>query len=234
MDLSVLSPFLSIIMNLLLRRMQESTKVSKNVRYCKLFIHFSSLFCFVHGATAWYQVMEASTPGLVGMLVLNIFVPNRAAIAASDPYEAKHYILGMSRLLLETPVAQNPEQFSSLLKTIMSLMEVDVAIRTVVTGIENDGEDDGKDEEAVDTKEFDSVYSKLAFATVSPLDAASVVAAKQGGVVISDAPAHFIKSLGAFCQARPGQYVAAIQAALDAKDMNVLQCLCAVNQIALQ
>jgi hypothetical protein len=229
-----LTPFLSIIMNLLLRRMQESTKTTKTVRYCKLFIHFCCLFSFVHGAQAWYQLTEASTAGLVNMLVMNIFVPNRASIAASDPYEARHFILGMTKMLLETPIAQNPELFGSLLKTIMSLMEIEAASGTVVTGIDDDDDDDGKDDEVVDNREFDSVFSKLAFANVAPLDAAPVVAAKQGIAPASDAPSHFIKSLAIFCQAHPGQYVATMQSALEAKDMTVLQTLCTSNSVALQ
>lgn len=232
-DLSVLTPYLPMIVDLLLRRMLEHTKVSKTARYCKLFIHFCALFSYVHGSQVWYQLMEASTPGLVGNLIISIFVPNRAQCAASDPYEAKHFILGFTKILLETPVAQNPEQFGSLFKTVMSMMELEVATGTVVTGIENE-EDDGHDDEAFDNREFDAVFSKLAFASVPSLDATSVVAIKLSTPQVQDGPSFFIKALSAFCQTRPGQYISIIQGSVEAKDMTVLQTLCTANGVTLQ
>ena len=70
-------------------------------------------------------------------------------------------IIGGTRILCETADCQNPQTFGSLIKSIVVLLDDSVA----------DAHEDleGLNEEA-DSREFDSAYSKLAYAGVTDID----------------------------------------------------------------
>ena len=119
--------------------------------------------------------------------------------------------VGAARLLCETPLGQDPEAFAALLRSAVALLQGDRA-----SGSGGGGHDELEsflDEEA-DAREFDSTYSKLAFALVEDVDATKD---------IPSAPAYFAVALAGLSRSRPGQYLSLVQASLDAAEAQALQ-----------
>ncbi len=211
---AAIQPFLPTIFQLLLHRMQESMKDTKTPRYCKLFLHSICLFSSVHGAQLLHDSLEALTQGLVGMIISNVWSVNRANCAGNDKLEVKQMIIGGCKLLTESSVTQKPEVWGSLFKSILSLVDAGAEKTTQAAG---EGEDD---EEG---KDFDSTYSKLAYASVVTVDP---------NEAITCAPAsHFAVSLSKFTAAHPGQYVPIIQSVLDQREAAALQALLHQNGV---
>lgn len=156
--------------------MQESVKESKTTKYCRMFLHSLCVFCSVHGCNVITETFESITPGLLSMIVLNIWVPNRVACLSSGDEEVKQMIVGITRLLVENVpvVVQKPEVWCSLLQTVWVLLD-QTSSSSSSTSNDNlfqGGDDD--DEAAVvgggGGVEFDSAYSKLAYATIPSID----------------------------------------------------------------
>lgn len=117
--------------------------------------------------------------------------------------------VGATRLLCESPLGQDPEAFAALLKSAVALLQGG-------GGAGRGGHEELEnflDEEA-DAREFDSTYSKLAFALVEDVDATKD---------IPSAPAYLAAALAGLSRARPGQYRPLLQVSLDAAEAQVLQ-----------
>jgi hypothetical protein len=203
--------------------MQESAKESKTNKYSRLFIHCLCEFCVIFPAQTLFDQLESITNGLISMVVLNVWSQNRVSCAAMDVLDVKHMIIGGTRLLLETPIALKPDVFASLLKSVLFL----------VGGFEDDksGARSGRGEDLLlleeseeDGREFDSTYSRLAFAFVPTVDPAAAV---------PSASSFFVTSLAGFCSAHAGQYFAAIQNALDEREASLLQDLLMKSNLRL-
>jgi len=140
--------------------------------------------------------------------------------------EVKQMTVGAARLLCETPLGQDPEAFAALLRSAVALLQGDRA-----SGSGGGGGGGGHDElesfldEEADAREFDSTYSKLAFALVEDVDATKD---------IPSAPAYFAVALAGLSRSRPGQYLSLVQASLDAAEAQALQEVLAKAGVAIE
>ena len=182
-------------------------KENKTARYCRMFIHTFSLFAAVYSGEAAHQALSELEPGLPNMVISQIWSINRDSCATADPLEVKEMVIGGVRILCETKVSQDSTVFGSLLKSLVVLLDDSVG------GTHEDTE--GLDEEA-NNREFDSAYSKLAYATVTDVDPT---------VDIPSGPAYFAQTLSAFSRTRPGFVGQIVRTALDEKEVLVLQSL---------
>lgn len=161
----------------------------------------------MYGGVALFDALSALEEGLLVMVVTQIWSHNRASCASADPLEVKEMIIGGTRILCETTVAQNPEAFGSLLKSIIALVD------DSTTGSHEDIE--GFDEEG-DPREFDSAYSKLAYAVVVDVNPTEE---------IPSGPQYFATTLCALSRSRPRSYGPLVQSTLDDKEGIFLQSL---------
>jgi exportin-2 (importin alpha re-exporter) len=185
---STLAPFLPTIFNLLLTRMQESVKESKKSRYCRLFLHSLCVFSAVYGPQALCDTLEGITSGLVGMLVMNIWSCNIDTLSNADDVEVKQTIVGATRLLVEAPLLQQkPDIWGSLLRSLWPMMGKTPSSKLSGDDFLLD------DEEGGGGQEFDSAYSKLAYASIPAVDPCAEVE-------LTAAPAFFATRLAAFLQ----------------------------------
>eukprot|EP01038_Epipyxis_sp_PR26KG_P004977 gene4977-6960_t len=217
---AVISPFVQTIFNLLLMRMQEAVKDSKTVRYCKYFVNSICVFAAQNGGQIVRDTLETITPGLVSMIVLNIWSVNRSQLASSDSAEVKQMIVGATRLLIESNSLSN-EVWISLLQSILSLIEAEGnnskgSIAHILDEVIDLDEDENRD--------FDNAYSKLAHAGITYADPTSNI--PSGG-------AYFATSLSSFCAARPGQYISLIQANLAPNEKEILQTILQSNGVGI-
>lgn len=207
--LEAMQPFLPTIFGLLLHRMQDSAKESKTTRYSRSFLHSMCVFSAVYSAQSLWDTLEGVSKGLISMIVLKIWEPNRDGCAALAPLEVKHMVVGGTKLLLECPVCQSPDVFAYLLKSIVTLLDTSKTGKGMSAAAEDfllEGDE---------SKEFDSAYSKLVYASVPSVDP-----------IEQQAPsthAFFAHKLSAFCAAHAGQYLSVIQNGLDSREAELLQ-----------
>lgn len=220
--IETLLPYLGTILNLLLMRLQESVKESKVTRYSKLFLHSLCVFCIAFPPQTLVDQLENITNGLITMIVLNVLAPNRENCCSADKMDVRQLLIGGTRLLLQSAVTTKPEVWSSLLKTVVVL--ADVAQTGGGSTLLSEGFLPMDDDEVEGGRDFDSTYSKLAYASVPADDPSVSIVSPQG---------FFATSLSQFCAAHPGQYVPVIQAALDSKEAVVLQKLLVENNVGL-
>lgn len=215
-QLSTLSSYMTTIWSLLLHRMQEQMKETKTPRYCRLFLHSFSLFAAVYGGVALHDALSLLEKGLVSMVILQIWTPNRASCATADPQDIKEMIIGATRILCETAVNQDPVAFGSLLKSVLMLL--DDSAGAVHEDVEC------FDEEA-DSREFDSAYSKLAYAGVTDVNPTQA---------ILSGPVYFATALSTFSRTRPGTVGPLMRSSLDDKEVAVLQALLSKNGLNIE
>ena len=193
-----LAPYAPTIWQLLMTKLQDQ----KNSGYPKLFFHAMAIFALHYGATATFDLLEKVSMGVVKNLILQVWAPLSASIASGDDQELKETLLGGTKLLCETPIAQDPEVFGHLLKALVQL-----ANARAVHHVEVDFGDD------VEERGFDTAYSKLAFCQLPEIEHDK--AAQQAGL-------HFVNSLSSLCQRHPGRYVSIISSSLDTNEANFL------------
>jgi exportin-2 (importin alpha re-exporter) len=170
--LATLKPYMGTIFNLFLARMQEQMKSSQTPRYCRSFIHTMCFFVIVHGGVSLYETLEGFSQGLTQMLVTQVIAANAAQCAGMDKSSLARLVAGGSILLTETPVADNPLAWVSLLGSVLLWVSSHLALAGISAGgaaaqareallVESEMED----EEAA-AKDFDSTYSKLAYVQI--------------------------------------------------------------------
>ena len=202
-----LAAYMTTIWSLLLHRMQEQMKDGKTPRYCRSFLHSFSLFAALYSGDALVKALSALEEGLVNMVIIQIWTHNRDSCATADPLDIKEMVIGGTRILCETSVSTDPTVFGSLLKSLIVLLDDSVG------GVHEDTE--GLDDEA-DSREFDSAYSKLAYAGVTDVDPTEE---------IPSGPIYFAQALSALSRTRPGTVGQVVRTALDVKEQGVLQAL---------
>lgn len=205
--LSTLSAYMTTIWSLLLHRMQEMMKETKTPRYCRQFIHSFCLFAALFGGAALNDALNLLSKDLVNMVVLQIWTFNRSSCSTADPQDVKEMIVGGTRILCETSVRQDPQAFGSLMKSIVVLLDSSVA------AVHEDIE--GLDEEA-DSREFDTAYSRLAYAAVDDVDVTES---------IPSGPLYFASALSNLSRSQPGTIGSLVRSSLDDKEVAVLQAL---------
>ena len=209
------------IFNLLLVRLQESAKESKISKYSRHFLHSLGVFCTSFPPQVLFDQLEAITAGLATMIIVNVWEPNRENCSSADKTEIRQMLIGGTRLLLQSAVATKPNVWVSLLGTLIVLADVAQS-----NGQSSLVSDDFllPDAEELGAKEFDSTYSRLAYAHIPSIDSTAA---------IPSAPAYFVTSLSQFCAAAPGQYLGVIQQSLSPEVATVLQKLLTDNNARL-
>lgn len=203
----VIAPFSTTVFNLLLHKLTEATKVNKSHQYAKQFLHSICVFSGIYGGDKLFQLMDSITPGLVGMIVMNVWPQNRASLVTRND-DKKHVLVGGTKLLLESRVVENVEVWMSLVKSLIAVFSTHKDLPKLEMPM---------DEDSLDGKEFDSTYSKLSFSGITYVDA--VCANEMSG------QEYFSKSLAAFTHKKPGTYGALIQSSLDENEKNALHAI---------
>lgn len=193
--------------------MQDSVKISKTQPYAKHFIHSLCVFSVVHGSKTLYDILESITKGLIGMIVLNVWPFNKTNIATSKD-DIKHILVGGTKLLVESPITDNPDLWIGLLKSLVASFAAnkDLKLESVM------------DEENAEGKDFDSTYSKLTFGGISYTDPTNEIAS---GV------SYFVVSLSKFTQSNPGKYAKLIQEKFDESEKEALQKALQQNSVGI-
>ena len=220
--LNTLNPYLPTIFGLLLTRLQEHMKDSKNPKYIKSFLHTLCFFAAIHGGQNLETVFLSVDPSgsLLHTLIIEVWSPNSAVCASNEKTEVRHVIIGGTNILCHSNVKQNLVTWGSLLKSIITLLDADGNR----VGLDLDDNNSwGLDEEAAD-REFDNTYSKLAYAQVPDPDLTAD---------ISSAPNYLASSLGELCRQLPGHYPNVVQQSLDHQQLQVLQGICQQNGVNL-
>jgi hypothetical protein len=189
-----LQSFLPTIFNLLLQRLQDSVKVTKNVPYAKHLLHNFCIFATVFGPQLLYETLDKLTPGLVTMLVCNIWSANREYWPLAET-EIKQVLVGGTKLLVESTISTQPDVWKSLFASLQAL-SVQKAVKRPELSLDDDVAED---------RAFDSAYSKLSFASVPLIDPSADV---------TSGAAFFAKKVAELSRMRPGQYSALIGSVL--------------------
>ena len=134
-----------------------------------------------------------------------IFDPNIENISGGELADTNVIVVGCTRLLCESPVAQNIASWTVLFKALLSLLVQSSA------GTSSSVEAFLEDEDAAESRQFDSTFSKLTYAHIPPPVSVPEVAQ----------PAMFFaNSLGALSAKVPGQYTTVIDSCFDPSDAN--------------
>lgn len=217
----VLAAHIATVFTLILTRLQESVKATKTPKFCKHLILNFCTFSLSYGGQALYDMLEGVQNGLTPMIVQNIWWANRNQCADSDPQDLQHMIIGATRLLFDSAIpVTSPDSFVSLFGSILSMIFIKDAndsttdqYRSIIL---NEDDEDGKD--------FDNAYSKLAYANINlPNPAAKYPPGAE----------YFVKTLGQFCAAHPGQYTPLIQRAVLPEDIDHFQALLLKNGVGI-
>ena len=153
---AALAQYYPMILQLLLMRMQEH----KTVQYCKLFVTFICLASVCEaGPTQIYQHLEGVQAGMMAMVIQQIWMPNAEVFCDAESAVVTQLIVGGTRLLCETPIAESSPDWAALASCVLTLVGSNPSSRG------NLSEFSLLDEEN-EAREFDSTYSKLAFAHI--------------------------------------------------------------------
>lgn len=184
-----LARYYPMLLQLLLMRMQEH----KTVQYCKLFVNFICLASMCEaGPSQIYQHLEGVQAGMVSMIIQQIWAPNAEGFADAEAVVVAQLIMGGSRLLCETPIAESSSDWSCLATCVLELVGSNPSSRGNLT------EFSLLDEES-EAREFDSTYSKLAFAHIDDKN-------ELEKMDFGTARSQFAQAVGALSARHPGRY----------------------------
>jgi exportin-2 (importin alpha re-exporter) len=204
----VMDQYMPMVVQLLLMRLQEHN----TEQYCRLFVHFLCITAMTgHGPSYVFNALESVQAGMNSMVITQIWQTNTEFFSRADAADVAQILSGGSLLLCQTPVADDEALWGALVKSLLGLAKSSPSI----TG--DKGGDVLYDEEA-EAREFDSTYSKLAYAQIVEGSTASDKEA-------TDFPAaqlKFLQELAALCEKRPGVYSQALQSILDDADKTFL------------
>lgn len=204
-----LAQYYPMILQLLLMRMQEH----KTVQYCKLFVNFICLASVCEaGPTQIYQHLEGVQAGMMSMIIQQIWMPNAEGFADAEAVVVAQLITGGTKLLCETPIAEDSATWAALASCLLALVGSNPTSRGNLT------EFSLLDEES-EAREFDSTYSRLAFAHVEDKNEIEKVD-------FATARLEFAKSVAKLSIQFPGRYggvVGTLSASNQEAMMNVLQ-----------
>ncbi|KAG5184186.1 Cse1-domain-containing protein [Tribonema minus] len=213
---AALDPYLKDLFNLMLLRLQSH----KTVKYVRHLTHFFALVAARHGAAFLARCLEACQPGLLGMILAQVWLPNFEQGLVLSSREEKVFCVGMTKLACEssTPISANSEVFAGLMRSVVAILspeEQSRADKKKEGALEEPPPDAFEDEE----RGFDSTYSKLHFATTE--------AGQDPLPDVQDVPAFVARALAAACAAAPGQRLTVLQRALSPQQAAALQGFCA-------
>jgi exportin-2 (importin alpha re-exporter) len=185
--LEALQPTFKTLFDLILKRLQHG----KTPRYVRLATHFFALFIGKFGSQLFFDELNSIQQGLGSVLIIQIWAPRLQAEMPAR-MEAKVQIVGLSRLLCDTPALisdANGRQVWSHMAAIVVSMLTSAGTSFVDASA---GGDDALTEVEIS---YDSAYSNLYFAK-KPVD--------DPFVEISDPALLFLQSLQTLSSTHPG------------------------------
>ena len=215
---NALSQYVPVIFQLLFRRMMEN----KTPQYIKLFTHTLSFFALTYGGQVLFEACECIQQDMSTLIITKIVEPNIINISSLAKAKTSRVVVGLSKLLCDSSVSQNQATWTVLCRSIVALlMQVEAAPNTNNGGIEQTFL---LDEELAEAREFDSTYSKLAYASIPDIPLSPDA---------TQPSLYFVSSLSGLCQRSPGQYNVIVGACLDEHGKGFLQQLLQQGNLAL-
>ena len=157
--LETLEPMIKPIFNFLLIRLQGG----KTTRYVRLITGYFAQFIGQHGSQKWFEVMNSFQPGLSHMVLSQVWLPR---LDKDEPVrmEIKIQVVGLTKIVCETPTLLNDTTGQQILmKFLIALVKI-LSSQEAFFGKPVEDMDD-----AVEIG-YDPTFSKLHFATRTPLD----------------------------------------------------------------
>ena len=215
---AVLSQYIPVIFQLLFRRMMEN----KSPQYIKLFVHSMSFFAFTYGGQLLFEACESIQPDMTTLIITKIVEPHVISISSSTRSKTSRIVVGLTKLLCDSAVSQNPATWTVLCRSIVGLLiQSEAAPNASASDIEQAFLDN---EEIAETREFDSTYSKLAYASIPDIP---------NPPETNKPSLFFVSSLSGLCQRSPGQYNTIVGACLDEQGKAFLQTLLQQGNLTL-
>ncbi|KAL9181039.1 hypothetical protein ACHAXT_009844 [Thalassiosira profunda] len=179
-------PRMKDILQILMMKLQQG----KTPKYVNLITHFFALFVGKFGSQAYLDQLNQLQPGLGLMLLMQVWVP-RLQSASPARLEAKTQIVGLTKLLCDTPAlladANGQQIWCQLLACAVKIVCSPESHLNSMSVHDND--DDAE-------IGYDATFSVLHFATRPARDPFPEV---------QDAGAALAQSVGKLCASRPGQ-----------------------------
>lgn len=161
-------------------------KVSRQSPFIKHFVHEICIFAAVYGAPVVYEVLERTRTGLTANLVGDVWFPNASQCATGSELDLKHIVIGGTKLLIDTPLAEGfATQWQCLFRAVLTI---------TYEGNAHAFEINFDAEDAVENREFDGHYSKLTYASIPVVDPCAEIAS---------AGAYFGAAMTQFAQVHP-------------------------------
>lgn len=242
-----MKPYAQTLFTLCLQRMKDQiNENNKTPKYCRFFLVTLSLFMIKYNSPSLvYETFELLTPGLTVMIMLNVVSANLQSCCQNlDKIELQYLIIGLTKLFFETNLAVtalnqgNADLWKAILYYILTLIDAtDINKPTIANLASLGGDEDGSLDEDAESREFDTTYSKLAYAQLpsellhlSNISFISMTGSHDN--TIATASSYFIKTLVAFSHSQPaGHCISVIQAVVDSKGGEMLQSLLLANGI---
>jgi hypothetical protein len=200
-----------MILQLMLMRLQEN----RSPQLIKLFIHF---LCVVasssHGASYIFNILESVQPGMCSMIIADIWAPQVDYLSQIESLELNQMVFGGLELLVNSPVTANPNTWVDLFKILLHLLNTNSATSAVgknAIDLTHLFDDDSE------SREFDSTYSKLAYAQIIE----TVPSVLEGSSV--EVRAAFALKVSQFCKSSPGKYSNILRNQLPNEEQAILQ-----------
>lgn len=198
------------LFNMILLRLQSN----KTERYVRHMTHFFSYVVCKHGVGFLVQILESIQPGMLVMILNQVWLPGISGAGTLDHSEEKVFTVGMSKLLCEPPIgaSDDTQLWGKILQAIMQMLasEDDKTQDGGIAGLLMNN--DMEEEETA----FDSVYCKLHYATTGA-----------GKDLVPDVPDHRVflaQQLSSLFARYPGKYSSpALQQLLPAAHFQLLQ-----------
>ena len=179
-------PRMKDILQILMMKLQHS----KTPKYVGNLTHFFALFIGKFGSQAYLDQLNQLQPGMGIMLLVQVWVPRLQAVSPTR-LEAKTQIVGLTKLLCETPALLSDANSQQIWSQVLAC-----AVKIVCSPESNlnsvfvqDNDDDAE-------IGYDATFSVLHFATRP---------AKDPFPDVSDAGVLLVQSVGQLCSSHPGR-----------------------------
>lgn len=202
-------PRMKDILQILMMRLQQG----KTPKFVGLVTHFFALFIGKFGPQMYLDQLNQIQPGLGLMLLMQVWVP-RLQAASPARLEAKTQIVGLTKLLCDTPAlladANSQQIWSQVLACVVKII---ISPDSHLNALSVEGNDDDAE------IGYDATFSVLHFA-IRPV--------KDPFPDVPDASVMLAQSLSKLCATHPGQLAPLIQQGLqsDVKLGPGLESLC--------
>jgi exportin-2 (importin alpha re-exporter) len=205
----VFMPRMKDILQILMMKLQQS----KTPKYVGYITHFFAIFIGKFGSQAYLDQLNQLQPGLGLMLLVQVWVP-RLHSNTPTRLEAKAQIIGLTKLLCETPAlladANGQQIWSQILACAVKIVcSSESHLNSLAVQDNDDDAEIG----------YDATFSVLHFA-IRP--------AKDPFPDVRDPGTAFVQSVGKLCMSRPGQITPLISQGLssDPKLSGGFESLC--------